>query len=308
MIMKQANSFPLLLVVAAMMLCGCATSKWADQSLWYRTDRPINDRLTDVFYIVSTNVLAEKDSTGRDAFIAQLSPAECDALTGEMGFVCNMFGDSLNFFAPYYHQFTMSALALPEADYMRHRADASKDAVRAFRYYLRHLNGGRPFILAGFSQGGMHLVDILRQMKKRDYRRMVVAYSMGYRLSEDDLRHPCVRAAQSADDLGTVVSFNSVTTPSAMWPAVNADAATCINPINFRTDEEPATFTFAGDTLTVRVDTTHHTLLVGSPKIADYRFPILESLCKPGCLHHWDILFYGDALRRNALHRAYQRK
>lgn len=274
--------------------------------MWHNPGKAASDNLADVFYIVSTEILEEKDAAGHDAYIGKLTQAEREALGGEMAYAQDMFGDSLNFFSPYYGQFTMSALSLPEAEYMAYRRKASKDAASAFRYYLKHLNNGRPFILAGFSQGSMHLVDILRAIKKKDYARMIVAYSMGYRLSAEDMKHPHLVAAQSADDRGTVVSFNSVASPQAIWPAVNGDAATCINPINYRTDETPATFVFGNDTLSVRVDTQYNALIVSSPNIASYRFPIMENLVKPGNLHHWDLLFYKDAIRANALRRTYR--
>lgn len=285
-----------------------ALARWGDTSNWYDTGRSVDEGLVDVFYIVSTEILDEKDSLGVDHYIGRLTPPEREAFRGEMQYIRTMFGDSVNFFSPYYHQFTMSALRLPAGQQATLRRQAYGDVAEAFAYYLRHLNGGRPFILAGFSQGSMHLVELLRNIPSSDYQRMVTAYCMGYRLSADDLQHPFVRAASSADDLGTIVSFNSVASPDAIWPAITDGAVTCMNPINYRTDDVPATFTFKGDTLTVSVDTVRNVLVVNSPRISSYRFPILEEFCPAGNLHHWDLLFYGEAIRRNAMHRAYERK
>lgn len=295
------NFKAIIICAAALALAGCGASKWADESRWFGGDRVVNEGYADVFYFVSTNVLEEKDDNGKDTYIAKLTDEEKNALNGEMGFIRNMFGDSLNFFSPYYSQFTMNALSLPEKDYHKVRSVALKDAESAFRYYLRHKNNGRPYILIGFSQGAMHLVDILKNVSKKDYERMVTAYSMGYRLSADDLKHRYVKAAEGADDRGTIVSFNSVATADAIWPAVNEGAVTCMNPVNFKTNEEPARFIFNADTLSVRVDSKHNVLLVNSPNISTYRFPILDAYCKPGNLHHWDILFYNDFIRQNAV-------
>lgn len=297
------KSLILILTILATTLTGCS-SQWSDAAKWYDSGKASNNPV-DVLYFVSTEVLDEKDANGRDSYNAKLTTAELQAINAELNYAQSMFGDSLNFFSPYYHQFTMSALSLPVKDHMKYRRKASKEAVSAFRYYMRHKNNGRPFILAGFSQGGMHLVDVLRQMKPEDYERMIVAYSMGYRLSADDMKHPFVKPAQSADDRGTTVSFNSVVSTDAIWDAVNGDAATCINPLNFRTDATPATLVFEKDTLTVHTDTRHNVLVVSGPNMSSYRFPILEGLCKQGNLHHWDLLFYRDAIHSNALHRAY---
>ncbi|MCQ2220378.1 MAG: DUF3089 domain-containing protein [Prevotella sp.] len=295
--------------IIAIMMVGCTTtkveeaSKWADESKWFDSGKTVNEDLVDVFYIVSTEILEEKNDKGKDMYIGALTDKEKEAIDAELGYIQGMFGDSLNFFAPYYNQYTMSSLALPEKEFTEYRKKALDDAADAFHYYLKNLNNGRPFIIAGFSQGGMHLVDMLKDIDEEDYKRMVAGYSLGYRLSEEDLKYPCVKAAQSADDLGTIVSFNSVATKDAIWPIISADAATCMNPINWRTDATPATFTFEDDTLSVQIDTTVNVLIVNSKKIDSYRFPILEKFCKPGNLHHWDLLFYKDAIKENAMRR-----
>lgn len=299
--MKRENL--ILMCAAALTLISCGTSKWADESRWFDCGKSVNESYADVFYITSTNVIDEKDESGKDAYIAKLTDSEREAMGGEMAYMREMFGDSLNFFAPYYEQFTLSALALDHKNYMKARKKALKKAAAAFDYYLRHANNGRPFILAGFSQGGMHLVDIMHKIGKKDYEHMITAYSIGYRISEDDLSHPYLKAAQDADDLGTIVSFNSVASTDAIWPTTTEGAATCINPISFSTDEEPVTKIYNDDTLTVRVDKQHNVLMVNSPKISTYRFPILDDFCKPGNLHHWDILFYRDDIHNNAMKR-----
>lgn len=287
-------------IALCMVLSGCS-NRWADDAYWYQS--AVDVEKADVFYVVSTEILEKKNDEGKNVYVGELTDIDKKFITMELDYAHDMFGDSLNFFSPYYRQFAMNTLKLPEKEMMKLRAKASKDAVKAFRYYIRHKNNGRPFILAGFSQGGMHLVDIVRTMKKKDYERMAVAYSMGYRLSADDMKHPNVKAAQSADDCGAIVSFNSVVSPKAMWDIVNGDAATCINPINYCTDQTPATFVFENDTLQVHVDTRNNVLIVNSPRIDSYRFPVLDDYCKPGNLHHWDLLFYKDAIRHNALRR-----
>lgn len=293
-------------LLALLLLMGCSSSKWSDDENWFNTDTPVNESLVDVFYLVSTNVIEEHDEQGNACYLSRNTEEEKQILAAEMNYARQMFGDSVNFFSPYYSQFTLNALQLTAEQQNEVRAQASKDAVDAFRYYMKHLNQGRSFILAGFSQGAMHLIDVLKEMTPSEYRSMIVAYSLGYRLSAKDLEHPHVNAAQTDTDRGVTVSFNSVARTDAMWPVVNEGAATCINPINYTTNATPATFVFNEDTLTVQVDTTHHVLLVNSKKIDEYRFPVLEGYCKPGNLHHWDLLFYKEAIRQNALKRAYK--
>lgn len=300
----------LLILSFVVMPCGKAEeglTKWADKANWYK-DARANPNYVDVFYIVSTEILNEQDEHGNERYIGSNTDEELTYITAEMDFAKAMFGDSVNFFAPYYRQFTFSALGLPDGEFAQFRAQASQDVVESFRYYIKHLNQGRPFVLAGFSQGAMHLIDILKQLTDEEYSRMVVSYAMGYRLSAADTACPFVRPAHHAYDHGVVVSFNSVTDINAIWPLVNADAATCINPVNYRTDADPATFVFENDTLSVHVDTNYHVLIVNGKNTNNYRFPLLDAYCIPGNLHHWDLLFYRDAIRRNTLDRAYSNK
>lgn len=286
-------------------LASCGSSHWTkdeNSNNWNQSES--YSPKADIFYIVSTEIMDGKDCKGKDHYIGNLTEEGRAAIKAEMDYVHNMFGDSLNFFSPYYKQFTFSALNLPDKRLAKVRKKASKDAVDAFHYYMRYMNNGRPFLLAGFSQGGMHLIDVIKQMKPKEYKRMVAAYCMGYRLSAEDIKHPQIKAAESANDLGTIVSFNSVASTDDMWDVVSKDAATCMNPISFRTDEDKASFVFNGDTLSVHVDTKHNVLIVESKNMEAYRFPPLEIFCKPGNLHHWDLLFYGDAIRKNAMIRS----
>jgi hypothetical protein len=56
------------------------------------------------------------------------------------------------------------------------------DIIAAFDYYIKNLNDGRPFILAGHSQGSIMILEILASYMKANpevYRRMIAAYAIG---------------------------------------------------------------------------------------------------------------------------------
>ena len=53
------------------------------------------------------------------------------------------------------------------------------DVKRSWDYYIKYLNNGRPFVIAGFSQGAHAMLEILREMPEEVYRRMVAAYCFG---------------------------------------------------------------------------------------------------------------------------------
>ena len=64
-----------------------------------------------------------------------------------------IYEDAGRLYSPYYRQMSLNAYQLPEAEREKAKAVAYADISAAFRWYLDHENGGRPLILAGFSQG-----------------------------------------------------------------------------------------------------------------------------------------------------------
>jgi hypothetical protein len=73
------------------------------------------------------------------------------------------FGGVCRTFAPMYRQVTTSALpkAFAGQNLIPNFDIAYGDVVAAWREYLAHRNGGRPFVLVGHSQGSIHLLRLL---------------------------------------------------------------------------------------------------------------------------------------------------
>ena len=89
------------------------------------------------------------------------------------------------------------------------------DVRKAFAYYLEHYNNGRPFILAGFSQGAMAVVDLLKSMDDSTYSRLVAAYVIGYKVTDTNAH---ISPAQDSADLGVTICYNSVRDNSCAIP------------------------------------------------------------------------------------------
>lgn len=82
-------------------------------------------------------------------------------------------------FAPRYRQASLYAMRTAREDSREARRFAYDDVRRAFRYYLAHWNGGRPFILAGIEQGGSIAERLVREEIAADpavLRRFAAAY------------------------------------------------------------------------------------------------------------------------------------
>lgn len=174
-----------------------------------------------------------------------------------------------------------------------------EDITAAFDYFIDNLNENRPFILAGYSQGGKGVVELLKVMPEDVLDRMVAAYVIGYRVKEEDLQSGNIAAAQSADDTSVTISYNSVESldgvVSLLWPT-----EICINPISWSVGSEPAELM---EGVTVEVDTENHILLVKGLDSEAYYSPELDAICPLGNYHRQELLFYQESLRENVATR-----
>ena len=174
------------------------------------------------------------------------------------------------------------------------------DVKRAFDYYLEHENGGRPFILAGFSQGAKAVVELLKDMPSGVYERLVAAYVIGYNVSEREAEYfKTIEAARDSVDTGVTVCYNSVDSVDAICPVLS-DSYLCINPVNWKTDGSPA---YLNDSVTVRIDTKHHVLLVDGFDEKQYYLPCWARCSRRASYHLQELTFYQDCLNRNVKQR-----
>ncbi|MCQ2310158.1 MAG: DUF3089 domain-containing protein [Paludibacteraceae bacterium] len=298
--MKHTSFFWFFVLIST--LTACQHSPWNKSEAWYNTYDSITHE-ADLFYILSTEIISSQDDEGQEVYNAVLTQAERELLDQEASFIASQLGDSMNVYIPYYHQFTMNSILLPQDSFQLAYNHAQQEIEDAFAYYIQHLNRQRPFVLVGFSQGAMYIPTLLRKMDGNAYQRCKGAYMMGYRLTAEDLQDSRLQPATGALN-GKVISFNSVTTPDKQWPFISGDAATCINPLNWTTDATPAVLYYQQDTIIIVQDTTSHLLLCDvDPE--RYYLPGTEPWYQHGCLHHWDILFYNKHLHRNIIQRCY---
>ena len=155
----------------------------------------------------------------------------------------SVFEESCNVYAPYYRQFTVDSLLdvidnSPESMYYL----VAQDLYPMLDYYFENLNEGRPFILAGHSQGSVWLTVILEDYMKEhpEYlERMVAAYAIGYSVTKDYLaRNPHLKFAEGADDTGVIISYNTEGVGNKeAYNCVVKEGAVSINPLNWKTDD-----------------------------------------------------------------------
>lgn len=319
--MKKTLLWTTAMAAACLMLaaCGAAPARsvsdalpnepdYSDSTQWYMNDR---GGQADLFYIISTET---GDYTRSEGALCHYADTYNDSvrgpLRGEMTGVDHLLSGNLNYYSPYYRQCSLQSYASDSLTQARMPLPTG-DVRRAFNYYLEHLNQGRPFILAGYSQGAIILLELLKEIDDSAINRMIAAYVIGATVSDDDARHPHIMAARRADDTGVTICYNSVRDAGCALPHFEYSAM-AINPVNWRTDDTPATLTTEPsphipadrqqkDRLTVRLDPTTRLLFVDGYTGTDYVLPLIG---KEGCYHSREVWLYREQLRLNMALRA----
>lgn len=225
-----------------------------------------------------------------------------------------------NIYAPYYRQADATyTLNLPTIEQQEEaiRVIPAADGIAAFAYYLEHYNGGRPFILAGHSQGSNVLLYILAEIKDSPevLDRMVAAYVIGFSVTQEYLdSNPPLQFAAGPDDTGVIISYNTEAEGVTFNPTVRPGAL-AINPISWtRTGAEAPRednagsvnlFSAAEGDLTpiehlasAQVDAARGVVVCKSVDVDSYSLP-----GSPGIYHAYDYPFYFYNIRENAQNR-----
>ena len=288
---------------------------YADSCMWYRSADTVGRR-ADVFYIAPTCVWSWPDERGDTCCYMNVRDAsQRAAVDGSNRLAAALFGESCRFFSPYYRQNTMNVWFGPVTEIDARYAAAHGDIVRAFEYYMEHFNEGRPFLLAGHSQGAKAVVELLKHtLTEEQYDRMVAAYVFGFSIDRSELsEYPLLKPAADSTDCGVVVCFNSVSDTGAVSPLFRNNAV-CINPLNWRTDTAYAPpsanagsvfFRASGvsDTLVGRVggriDTVSRTLVIDGLDDEEYYIPSIGALFPKGNYHVQELNLYFLNIQRN---------
>ena len=277
-----------------------AEPDYADSIQWYIRDRGSE---ADLFYVISTETGGHMVGADTCHFADTRDPYLRGRMKHEMHAVDSFYSGRLNYYSPYYRQVSMQSWAT-ESLAMARIPLAMSDCIRSWDYYITNMNQGRPFILAGFSQGAHAVVEILKRMPDSIAARMVAAYPIGYKVTREDTA-AChhLRPAIGATDTGVTINFNSVKSPECEIPVVSAGNIFCINPVNWRTDTLSTSFILYGrkknDTLSVRLDPESRLLLIEGYQ-NDKPMAVIG---KPGNYHHMELKLYYPYIRQNMADR-----
>jgi hypothetical protein len=117
-----------------------------------------------------------------------------------------------NVYAPLYRQANFYAFLDLKADGKKALDLAYEDIEAAFDYYFENYNQGRPFILAGHSQGSYLGIKLLKYINNNERMRaqFVTAYFIGWPVTDDYLSElGDIGMCQDSTETGCINSWNT---------------------------------------------------------------------------------------------------
>lgn len=271
---------------------------YSDTAMWYVADLDSAGTGADIFYVVST---WETDWM-RDSQVCHYADVwnkqHREHMATEIRGVAAYMAPGNRFYSPYYRHMTIEGWMTCNEDTVRCRTRLSMhDVCEAFDTFIAQRDNSRPLVIAGFSQGGLAVVELLKHMTDETYSRLVAAYVMGYKITPQDTLNPHIRAAKGETDTGVTICYNTVKDVRFVKPVISA---TCvgINPVNWRTDATPATL---HDTITVTLAEKEHVLVVSGYSGSEY--PPYRGFINVGDIHSCEPWLYSDGIRRNIRRR-----
>lgn len=150
-----------------------------------------------------------------------------------------VFNGSCRVFAPRYRQAHISAFFSRDKKSGEAALNlAYQDVSSAFDYYLKHFNKGRPFIIAGHSQGTRHSAMLIREKIEGSQlqNKLIAAYIIGMPVPRDFFK--TLPVCDQPDQTGCFVTW--ATYREGFFPKNYAayQGGCCVNPLSWRTSNE----------------------------------------------------------------------
>lgn len=235
------------------------------------------------------------------------------------------FNQSANIWAPRYRQAAYGAFLLKSEDATKALDLAYGDVRAAFDRFIAAIPAGRPIIVAGHSQGSLHLLRLLAERKQVLGGRLVAAYVGGWPVGRtSDLPATGLPACGAATATGCLLSWQSFGEPAntdlvtKAWVGTNGltgakrtwSEMVCTNPVT-GTDQPSAASSNPG-TLVPSGDLSNATLEPGRVGARCERgfltlsgdIPNLGPFVLPGNNYHvYDYALFWAAIRADAARR-----
>jgi len=342
--MKKLFSALAMIAITVFSLSGCSgksaetdsagkgkATDYSRKESWLQIPEITKD--VDTFYIYSTAYYESSFEEGAPDYATLDNPEMLEGAQAEYMTNASVYEESTNVFVPYYRQAGMRYAG--EIRKKTGNIDAALsgipyDDIRAALdcFFEKH-NNGRPFIIAGHSQGASMVKYVLKNYFTEHpeyYKRMVAAYVIGFSVTKDDLeKYPHLKFATGESDTGVIVSWNTEGPKNVKENARNAvvlPGAISINPLNWKLDDTyaPASENLGSlvpdeETGETRIGDLGADAQVAPDRgviVTNAKFDPMEmtELFGPQSFHNGDYIFYYNNIKDNVAKRiaAYQKK
>lgn len=185
----------------------------------------------DVFFLYPTT-LTESVKNG-DHWNGDVADTKLNKKTDESSilFQASAFNGAGKIYAPRYRQAHYYSFVTKDEKSADQALDtAYSDVVAAFKYYLKHYNQGRPFILAGHSQGARHAMRITRDFIEGTplEKQLVAAYFAGWPVPETWFKS--LKPCDAPDDTGCFCTWRTFERKYGLKKATQKEVV-CTNPV-----------------------------------------------------------------------------
>lgn len=205
---------------------------------WHQPKKRFKEKKVDVFFVHPTTYikarywnqpLDDEDTNWRTRVLS-------------VKYQASVFYDECNTFIPKYRQAAFYSFADKKDNGKQALEIAYQDVKQAFYHYWKHYNKGRPFILAGHSQGALHSQRLLKELMQDSTicQQLIVAYLLGWPVEKNYVeKMKDMAVCSTANQVACLVSWNAQA-PYAdknMKDALNIhEEIVCVNPLTWTTD------------------------------------------------------------------------
>jgi hypothetical protein len=213
---------------------------------WHKPKKRFNNKEVDVFFVHPTTYIKAR------YWNQPLDDEHTNWRTKVLPirYQASAFYEDCNTFIPKYRQAAFYSFADKKDNGKQALEIAYQDVKQAFYYYWKHHNNGRPFILAGHSQGSLHSQRLLKELMQDSTigQQLIVAYLIGWPVEQNDVEEMSDMAVcTTASQVACLVSWNAQA-PYAKRSMKDAlgiqEEIVCVNPLTWTTDTTYASKTY----------------------------------------------------------------
>lgn len=323
---KIMFSFLLLCTANSLLLISCkeeppeaedprfVVTDYADANNWLVNPGNHATKEVDVFYLYPTVYSGSENSC------AVTDAGMREGAAKNRNSHASVYEETANLFMPFYRQMNATyVLTLSQEEQEKEMQKIpAVDGLAAFQYYMQHYNNGRPFLLAGHSQGSNTLLYIMEYLKDQPemMEKFIAAYVIGFSVTPDYIAHNApLKFAESRTDQKVIISWNTESPGITEANPVVMQGALAINPITWTTDvthaaaelslgsrlEENGQFVKKEHFADAQVNPERNVIICTTVDPEDYSIPM--AIFPLGVLHGCDYSFYYYDLQQNVADR-----